>query len=359
MKIIDGKLLYYSSEFYIVYSRGYVRKINSEGIQISKVKLYGGMKFLLSKSILISRVLRLDPKCAKIMDNKVLTAYDGALSIIDFSDGTKETVVEFPDGMHSPLNIYSHFSSCHTDFVFGDYRDNSLREEVNLYVYDKHEVKVFFSFSHSTIRHIHNCFVDNEIVYVLTGDEDSESGIWKIVDGYAKKVLYGKQQYRSCVCFKNGTEYIYATDTPLEKNHIYCFDESTNKLRVVSKLPGPCIFGTSINFNQKDYYIFATSVEPDSTLKKWKYMFTRKPSKFIQDNSSHIIMGNLEDGFIDLFSVEKDILPMGLFQFGNFQFVESENQDVLVLNPVALKGLFNKSLVYSYDELYELYRSRK
>ena len=67
-------------------------------------------------------------------------------------------------------------------------------------------------------------------------------------------------------------------------------------------------------------YIFATSVEPDSTLPTWRYRFTRKLGAGVKNRYSYILVVDKNGTIIREYKEKKDAWPIWLFQFGNFMF---------------------------------------
>ena len=64
------------------------------------------------------------------------------------------------------------------------------------------------------------------------------------------------------------------------------------------------------------------------------------------DRNSHIIAGNLTEGFTEIVTFQKDILPMGLCQFGNVQFPCGEIEDGIVMYPVSVCKYDGHTVLY-------------
>ena len=66
-----------------------------------------------------------------------------------------------------------------------------------------------------------------------------------------------------------------------------------------------------------------------------KLLFSKKRGAGIKDEFEHMIWGNLEIGFRDIYKEKKDIMPF-LFQFGAFKFPYGVNKtDTLYFQPIA------------------------
>ena len=110
-------------------------------------------------------------------------------------------------------------------------------------------------------------------------------------------------------------------------------------------MPGPCIYTTRIKkADGTDVYIFATSVEPDSSLPTRRYQLTYRLGAGVKTRYTHIIAGNPEEGFRDIAQFKKDILPIWLFQFGNSQFPYVEEKGRIICTGQSLRGIGGKTI---------------
>lgn len=355
---VSKRLLLLDKKYKVIFEKGSITKFDSNSK--NEIKLQCNLMQFISSIRLFQRLLRLEPRLlTKLDETRCILAYNGNLLIIDLKKWKIVNTISLRDGMHSPLNYdrTNGISNLPEGIIFGDYFSNDDRSTVNVYCFNKaeEELIVLYSFEAGKVRHIHSCVTDveNNRVLVLTGDEDAESGIWALnTDNKTlKPILCGSQQYRACVAFVENDTIIYATDTPLSNNYIYAYNEKKKELNKIIDIPGSCIYGIDFSFLEEKFYMFATAVEPDSRLGKIRYLTTRKRSRYIKDNYVHIYLGNLKRGFKDVFSFEKDIMPMGLFQFGNVEFKLSEDKKNLIIQPTAVKKVDGCSLVISIKDL--------
>ena len=107
-------------------------------------------------------------------------------------------------------------------------------------------------------------------------------------------------------------------------------------LREILPIAGSNIYGCQ----WKDQYVFSTTVEGDGrNTPKMEFLFGRKRGAGIKDDYVHIYMGNLKDGFREIYKGKKDCMPYYTFQFGVFKFPAGVNcSDILYFQPVATKN---------------------
>ena len=110
----------------------------------------------------------------------------------------------------------------------------------------------------------------------------------------------------------------------------------TIEVKELFPIHGSCIYGCQ----WKDKYVFSSTVEGDGrNTSLWEFYFGRKRGAGIKDNSVHLYIGNLLDGFNEIYVEKKDIMPFYTFQFGVFKFpYEVNNSDFLYFQPVATKN---------------------
>ena len=180
----------------------------------------------------------------------------------------------------------------------------------------------------------------------MTGDTDSESAIWRASLDFksVEAVFKGKQKYRSCFLMPTDKGLYYSTDTPLEENWIYFAEQQGDSFaesKKYFKMAGPCIYGKSL---ENDYYIMATSVEPDSTLPTYHYYFTKKLGAGVRDHKTTLVYGNPNIGFSEVATFEKDSHRMCLFQFGNMLFPNVPNAEGILCTGQSLRKIDGKTI---------------
>lgn len=289
----------------------------------------------LSHSRLLTRLFRLEPRCAeRLSEKKFVVCYAHKVWLLDVKQKNFTVLQESRDGFSNPLNLCSDGKNVY----WGDYGDNASREEVNIYrVNSLQKIEIVYSFPKGAIRHIHNIVWDKVYnkFYILTGDLEEKSGIyvadsdWKDV----KSVVTGSQQYRTVVAFPCGDGLIYATDSVAEANNIYMLQHG--EVRVLAPFPGSCIYGTET----RDYYVFSSTVEPPEG-RGLLDMFSYKLGAGIKDRYAHLVSVRKSDLQVqEVLKVKKDIWPMKLFQYGALTFPKGqEKNDKLWYNVIACKG---------------------
>ena len=223
---------------------------------------------------------------------------------------------------------------------FGGYLGNMGKKPVNIYYrngIDKWEV--VYTFPNGFINHVHTIVPDSfrKCLWVFTGDFDEATAIWKITDCFNKveKVAYNDQKYRGCVIYALPEGLLYATDAPFTDDYIYLMNPDTYEVKEIFPIDGSCIYGCQ----WKDKYVFSSTVEGDGRNNtRWQFYFGRKRGAGIKDNYVHMYMGNLQDGFKEIYKEKKDFMPLYTFQFGVFKFPQGiNNSNTLFYQPVATK----------------------
>lgn len=209
--------------------------------------------------------------------------------------------------------------------VVGDYTLNPEREPVSLYQRDVGgNWHCAYTFPANTVRHVHSVFADwkTQKVYILTGDNDSESGIWVAEDNFktVKPLLVGSQQYRACQMIAQEDLILYMTDAPSEKNAIYQVVDG--RAEMLAELEGTCIYGAVGD----GIGVFSTTCEPDAHAKnRLDYWLSNKPGKGI-DGRCISVFTLTSDGTKECVArFEHDGLPLRLFQYGTVTFTNTRD----------------------------------
>ena len=352
-RVVNAKVLAATETAAICYKKGSLYTLdyrNWELKALCKLPMSGKTK-LFSKFRLIERLLRLEPRTACVLDDgQFLLSYQGGAYRVDTQRRAIEKELDFRAGMNNPLSIVTikglgGFDNC---VLFGEYFSNNSFEEVNVWRRINGLWDIALTLPAGSLYHIHGIVPDykNSCIYILTGDSDKESAIIKVTDNFktVTPILYGSQQFRSCVAFPYKEGLLYATDTPREINHIYYASPVDDKWTTepVCEIPGPCIYGRE----QGEVYYFATSVEADDTLPPFRYRFSYKLGVGVKNRNSHIIKVSQNLNVEPLYSFKKDLWPMLLFQFGNCIFPANECDDMLMVCPVSVKRFDGKTLIF-------------
>lgn len=337
----NSSLFYRKGKLYIGDAEG------QEQVLFGKIPL-GGLRGLLVRSRLAERLLRLEPRVAcALPDCNYLLSCGGVIYRVELSSKTLQKELQLRAGMNNPLSFTRyHAGKPDEQVLFGEYFSNNRKEPVCIYRRREGSWSKAYSFPAGEVYHIHGIVADDENnrVYILTGDQDSESAIWCTTDDFrtVEPLVRGSQQYRSCVAFPADKGLLYATDTPREENRLYHLFQEAGQWKTVPlcTIPGPCIYGTQ----RKDGWCFATSVEGDDTLSPLRYRFSRKLGAGVQDRYSHLIFCDRSWNVCELAAFKKDVLPMLLFQFGNCTFPDAPMDALLLCTPMSVKKYDGKTI---------------
>lgn len=337
--IIKARVLHVDGEGMLSYKNGSLIYQTKSGNQKCKI----GNKY--NRIKILERLARKEPRCAaKIDDDHILVSFEGNILNYCISKNIITLEHKYSKGMNNPLEflIMDDPVSGEKKVFYGEYIWNDTKGPVDIYRRKKGVWESVHTFPDNSITHIHNLVFDEHKngFFILTGDEDSESGIWFADYNFksVKPVLVGSQQYRACVAFPDEHGLYYATDTPLENNYIYRveLDADMNVVnhKRVYDMPGPCIYGCRHNGDM----FFSTSVEPDSSLSTWRYRLTYKLGAGVRDRNTHIIKGSNNGKFEEIWQFKKDLLPIWLFQFGNVLFPKNDSKELYMVLQSTVKG---------------------
>lgn len=294
----------------------------------------------------MERLLRMEPRLAvAIGQDDFLLSCAGKIYHVDIQKKELTEELQFRSRMNNPLMFAKKENG---NILFGEYFSNNEHKEVCVFERESGSWKKVYSFPSGSIYHIHGIVIDENKIYILTGDDDKESAIWYTQDNFehVEMLAGGAQKFRACVAYPYQGGLIYATDTPLEQNYLYILRQENGKWinEVFSEMPGPCIYGTI----RQDGFYFATSVEPDASLGDMRYRFSYKLGKGVKDRYTHIIRCTRNGNVTEIAKFEKDLWPMLLFQFGNCLFPDVESDDELLVCPQSVKRYDGKTVNICY-----------
>jgi len=206
---------------------------------------------------------------------------------------------------------------------WGEYFDNRERDEVHIYgSYDGGlSWQIVHTFPRGAIRHVHNIVYDRwrDCLWILTGDNGSECRILRATPDFKniETVVHGKQQARAVALVPMEDAVYFASDTPLESNHIYRLDNA-GRIERAAELMSSSIYGCGLGSS----LFFSTMAEPSAV------------------NSQKVVglYGAIDgESWQNLMFWRKDIWPMRFFQYGNAFFPTGENTSgVLALTTIAV-----------------------
>lgn len=330
----DNRLLGYKRGEVFIITDGLLEK--SIHIPINKKEKY------LGRCRLTARLLRFGIRAAIALDNEnVLLSKENTIIELNIKTGKLSKGFFCGNGIR-PLIFTSvdNVNGFDNGIYFGGYLGNMSKNPVNVYHRtDEDQWEVVYTFEQGTINHIHNIVADpyRNCLWIFTGDFDESAAIWKVTDNFKKveRVACNDQKYRACVAFALKEGLLYATDAPFADDYIYMLNTETMDAKELFPIHGSCIYGCQ----WKDKYVFSSTVEGDGrNMSRKEWLFTRKRGAGIKDDYVHLYIGNLKEGFKEIYKEKKDDMPFYTFQFGVFKFPYGvNNSDTLYFQPVATK----------------------
>jgi hypothetical protein len=220
---------------------------------------------------------------------------------------------------------------------WGEYFDNAAREEVHIYASTDGGTtwSVAYTFPKRAIRHVHNIVYDQweDCLWVLTGDYGDECRILRASCDFSRveTVLQGNQQARAVALVPTPDALYFSSDTPLESNYIYRLARQ-GTLSQLAAISSSSIYGCCV----AQHIFFSTMVEPSEA-----------------NGDRHVrVYGssqNLHD-WQPLLAWEKDLWPMGLFQYGNAFLPDGNNTTpYLAVTTVAVESDDMVTSLYSVE----------
>lgn len=312
-----------------------------EGLEMTSFRIPVSCKeHLLGWNRYVIRLLRLGIRCAIAIDNgHVVISIGNKLHEVNLIKGSITKGWFCGNGIRPLiLSDVKNVGGFDDGIYFGGYLSNIDKKPVNIYRRTgEDEWIVVYTFPKGTINHVHNIVADpyRKCLWIFTGDFYDASAIWKVTDNFKKveRMSCNDQKYRGCVVYALPEGLLYATDAPFTDNYIYLMNPETREVKEVFSIHGSCIYGCK----WKDKYVFSSTVEGDGRdTPKIEFLFGRKRGAGIKDDFVHMYMGNLKEGFTEIYKEKKDCMPYYTFQFGVFKFPDGMNNcDTLYFQPVA------------------------
>lgn len=205
--------------------------------------------------------------------------------------------------------------------MYGDYWGNPNREPVRICRFDpfKGDLEVLLTFRNK--RHIHFMLEDIHNpgrLFVGTGDEDNESGIYRydLNTGALETIGCGSQAWRAVSLLQQGDYLYWGSDCPYEQNYIYRLNRCAGVVERIRPISGPAYHSA---MNSEGRMFLATTIE------------RRGEHKAIVYGS-----GDGEE-WEEVREWRKDFLPAKLFGYGKVEFIHGQEalRDVFI----NLRGL--------------------
>jgi hypothetical protein len=210
---------------------------------------------------------------------------------------------------------------------WGEYFDNPTRDEVHIYASTDAGAtwSVAYTFLKGAVRHVHNIVHDpwRDCLWILTGDYGNECRILRATCDFSRieTVLQGQQQARAVAAIPTSDGLYFSSDTPLEHNYIYRLD-LRGELVQVAPISCSSIYGCRVG----NRVFFSTMVEP-SEVNRDRYVRVYGGTG-VSPKDWHLLLG-----------WQKDLWPMGLFQYGNAFMPDGNNATpFLALTTVAVQS---------------------
>lgn len=335
-------LCFFPNDTLVCYSKGRILAIRDSEEELSFPIPISHRERFLGGNRLLTRLLRLGIRQAIALDNEhLLISRGNVMQEISLATG------EISEGWNCGAGIRAlaftdvrGIEGFNDGIYFGGYLGNDEKKPVCIYHRkDVDQWEVVYTFSRGAINHVHNIVADpyRQCLWIFTGDFGEAAAIWKVTDNYNKveRVACNDQKYRACVAYALPEGLLYATDAPFADDYIYLLNPETMEVKELFPIHGSCIYGCQLT----DKYVFSSTVEGDGrNMSRLEWFFTRKRGAGIKDDYVHMYIGNLKEGFKEIYKEKKDSMPYYTFQFGVFKFPYGENNsDTLYFQPVATK----------------------
>ena len=207
--------------------------------------------------------------------------------------------------------------------LFGEYFSNDQRDEVHIYAsLDEGKTwQIAYTFPKGAVRHVHNIVYDRweNCLWIFTGDNGDECRILRASCDFktVEIVMAGNQQARAVAAVVTAEGVYFASDTPLEANHVYRLSRDRT-LATLADLDSSCIEGCLVG----ETVVFSTMVEPSAV----------NPSRLVS-----LYVGRERGSWRRIASWTKDAWPMRFFQYGNAFLPTGENStEYLAVTTVAV-----------------------
>lgn len=324
----------------VCYKKGKIL-ILEEGRVVRTIPVFGSAKErVLGGCRYVYRLLRLGVRAAlAVAEDKILLSVGNSIYELELSSGELSAGFFCGEGIR-PLAFSDvrGLSGVDDGIYFGGYLGNKEKKPVSVYKrVAKDSWEVVYTFPQGTVNHIHTVVCDpyRDCLWIYTGDFGEAAAIWKVTDNFrcVERVCCNDQKYRGCVVFPLREGLLYATDSPLADDFIYLMAPEDFSVKTIAPISGSCIYGCQ----WRDKYVFSTAVEGNGgDVSRMEFFFGRKRGDGIKDEYVHLYVGDLNDGFREIYKEKKDWLPFCPFQFGVLRFPYGVNSgDALYFQPVA------------------------
>jgi len=229
------------------------------------------------------------------------------------------------------------FEQINNNLIFGEYRSNPERSEINVFTFDKDQI--YSKLKMSGIRHIHGIYLDpyTDKVWITTGDENHEAFIYRTDKEFNKLdiILSGSQQTRTIKLLFDEHYVYFGSDAPHEINHIYKLKKDTKQVSKLVQVGSSVFHGTKV----KNWMFFSTAIEPSKVNK------TKEVEIWASPNG---------DDWKCILKFKKDVFSMRYFQYGQVFFPIGASNNELWLSLFATQNS-NKSFAIGLNQIQKLF----
>ena len=344
MKSIKGRLLYLldTNTGFLFYRMSFFLVDLATGKKTFVCRMPVGKKTaLVSRSRILSRLKRLEPKCAgRLSATEFVVSLLRSIWLVDVEKKTCQRLCDNPDGFSEVIN----FCSTKDGIYWGDYGRNNQLTRVTAYRLGKDkQISRVHTFEAGTVRHIHNIVEDGDGFLLFVGDNEEKAGIYRVNSDWTevKPWKTGIQKYRAVVGWPYLGGVLYATDSVETENHIrYISADGTEK--ELMALNGSCIYGCET----KDYYLFSTTVEPHEGGGKLSLLFEELGGGIKSRDVTIVAVSKRDLSVRQVAKYRKDGWPMKLFQYGRCIFAGGQQGfNTVWCSPVACKKYDGKTIL--------------
>ena len=346
MKLIKGRLIHLLNEKtgLLFYRMSFFTVDLTTGEKESVCKMPIGKKSaLLSRSRILSRLKRLEPKCAgRLSETEFVVSLLRCIWLVDVEKRSCKKLCDNPEGFSEVIN----FCSTKDGVYWGDYGRNNQFTKVNVYSLrlTAHGLQLnkVYTFEAGTVRHIHNIVEDGDGFLLFVGDNEEKAGVYRVNNDWTevKPWKTGQQKYRAVVGWPYHGGVLYATDSVETENHIRYISHEGEEKELVA-LNGSCIYGCET----KDHYLFSTTVEPHEGGGKLSLLFEKLGGGIKSCDVTIMAVSKNDLTVRQVASYKKDGWPMKLFQYGRCIFAGGQqNTNSVWCSPVACKKIDGKSI---------------
>lgn len=303
--------LWVSSSATVFYSNGLkiILEKDSRAITYQIPKTIGEKLF--GWHALFRRVLRMEINALSILRNNLIAVKKGAI-LFKRPDQQKFQIAHKITRGSRPLNICLWEDAAY----WGEYFSNPERSEVFIYgSKDGENWKKVYVFPKGTIRHVHGIYKDTyrKGMWVLTGDTNSESGLWFTGDHFKtlECVFSGSQKARAVCVIPKKDGLIVPMDSPNEINYIHDFLLDKKEFKPLVQLLGSAFY----RYTSPTVSLISTVVEPSRV----------NTTKYIE------LFASLDlKNWVKIAELRMDFwssLSMKLFRYPEIRFPEVNNVD--------------------------------